>query len=248
MIAQLLDLQLAAIEKFKSTRFTSEDLEVVNQIHQIDAVSGKTLHQTMLPLIMNKKVSGYIQVFSRNPIPDDQEWMDYFLTLAGQTSLAIENVTLITNEELAYTELNQAYEATIAGWSKALELRDEETKGHSDRVMYLACRLAKKAGISRDKMTAFRRGVLLHDIGKMGIPDRILLKPGPLTGEEWKIMRLHPGMANDLLSTIPYLHDSLEVPYSHHEHWDGSGYPRGLKGKDIPLSARIFSWWMFGTL
>ncbi len=241
LIAQLLDLQLAAIEKFKSTRFTSEDLEVVNQIHQIDAVSGKTLHQTMLPLIMNKKVSGYIQVFSRNPIPDDQEWMDYFLTLAGQTSLAIENVTLITNEELAYTELNQAYEATIAGWSKALELRDEETKGHSDRVMYLACRLAKKAGISRDKMTAFRRGVLLHDIGKMGIPDRILLKPGPLTGEEWKIMRLHPGMANDLLSTIPYLHDSLEVPYSHHEHWDGSGYPRGLKGKDIPLSARIFS-------
>ncbi len=123
---------------------------------------------------MNKNICGYIQVISLNGLPDDQEWTDYFHTLAGQTSLAIENVTLIENEEVAYNELHHAYEATIAGWSKALELRDEETKGHSDRVMYLACRLAKSAEFPREKMTDFRRGVLLHDIGKMGIPDRIL--------------------------------------------------------------------------
>ncbi|HEX7556381.1 MAG TPA: HD domain-containing phosphohydrolase, partial [Leptolinea sp.] len=241
LIAQLLELLRAAIDKFNLTSFSNADLEMVDQIHQIDPVTGKTLNQAVQPLIMNKKVCGYIQVFSRNPIPTDQEWMDYFLTLAGQTSLAIESVTLITNEEIAYSELNQAYEATIAGWSKALELRDEETKGHSDRVMYLASQLAREAGYPEEKMTSFRRGVLLHDIGKMGIPDRILLKPGKLTEEEWKIMRLHPGFANDLLSAIPYLNDSLDVPYSHHEHWDGSGYPRGLKGKEIPLAARIFT-------
>jgi PAS domain S-box-containing protein len=241
LIARILELQSAAQEKFKSQTLSATELELVNQIQQFDPETGKTLFQAILPLIINRNICGYIQVFSRMPLPEDQEWMDYFLTLAGQTSLGIENVTLIANEELAYNELNRAYEATIAGWSKALELRDEETKGHSDRVMSLACRLAKKAGFPREKMTSFRRGVLLHDIGKMGIPDRILLKPGPLTDEEWKIMRLHPGMAYDLLSTIPYLHDSLDVPYSHHERWDGSGYPKGLKGIEIPLSARIFA-------
>jgi len=241
VIGELLQLQLATIEKLQVKKITPDILKTISQINQIDENTGETLHQVILPIIMNRKTCGYIQTFSRKPIPDDQEWNDYFVTLAGQTSLANENVTLITNEELAYNELNHAYEATIAGWSKALELRDEETKGHSDRVMFLACKLARRAGLPHDKMTSFRRGVLLHDIGKMGIPDRILLKPGPLTEDEWKIMKQHPGFAYDLLSTIPYLHDSLEVPFSHHERWDGSGYPQGLKGEEIPLAARIFA-------
>jgi PAS domain S-box-containing protein len=241
VIARTLDLQVAALKKFGSQDLSVQKVGMIDQILPVDLSTGMPLNHTIVPLIMNKKVYGYIQAISTEPIPDDQEWKDYFLTLAGQTSIAIENVTLITNEELAYNELNIAYENTIAGWSKALELRDEETKGHSDRVMHLSCRFAEKAGLPLSKMTSFRRGVLLHDIGKMGIPDRILLKPGALTNEDWKIMRLHPVMAYDLLSSIPYLHDSLEIPYSHHEHWDGSGYPQGLKGTEIPLTARIFS-------
>lgn len=240
-ISQLLETQILALEKIDPTNYCPKDLEKINQIKQIDPATGSSLNQAIMPLTTNKKLCGYIQILSRQPIPEEKEWNDYFITLAGQTSLAIENVTLIANEEKAYDELNLAYEATIAGWSKALELRDEETQGHSDRVMHLTCRLAQKVGFPQDQMINLRRGVLLHDIGKMGIPDRILLKPGPLTPEEWKIMKQHPVMAYDLLSMIPYLHDSLEVPYCHHEHWDGSGYPRGLKGTDIPLSARIFS-------
>lgn len=241
LVADLLETQISALKKGNITKFSHDDLLRLNLIKQIDPVTGAELDQAILPLTVNKKISGYMQVISRNPIPEDKEWNDYFITLAGQTSLAVENVTLIANEENAYNELNRAYEATIAGWSKALELRDEETQGHSDRVMHLTCRLAQKIGFPQDRMTSLRRGVLLHDIGKMGIPDRILLKPGPLTPEEWKIMKQHPVMAYDLLSMIPYLHESLDVPYCHHERWDGSGYPRGLKGKDIPLSARIFS-------
>lgn len=241
VVANLKDLQLSVLEKFGNKKF---DLDTIQQINglEISGVGRDVIrNKSILPLVVNKKPSGFIQLLSTNPHPEDKEWKDYFITLAGQTSLAIENVTLISNEEKAYNELLHAHEATIAGWSKALELRDEETKGHSDRVMYLACHLAKRAGLPREKMTSFRRGVLLHDIGKMGIPDRILLKPGPLTDEEWVIMRTHPVLAYELLSTIPYLHDSLEVPYSHHERWDGSGYPRGLSGEDIPLTARIFA-------
>lgn len=241
IISQLLEIQIRALEKIDLVNYSHRDLEKINQIRQIDPSTSAVLNQAILPLTVNKKLCGYIQVLSRRSIPEEKEWNDYFITLAGQTSLAIENVTLIANEEKAYDELNLAYEATIAGWSKALELRDEETQGHSDRVMHLTCRLAQKVGFPQDRMINLRRGVLLHDIGKMGIPDRILLKPGPLTPDEWKIMKQHPVMAYDLLSMIPYLHDSLEVPYCHHEHWDGSGYPRGLKGTEIPLSARIFS-------
>jgi len=241
IVCRTLELQAASLKQNLRQPFSAKKLELINQILPFDSASGKALQHAILPLVVNKRIIGYMQVFSRKAIPTDQEWKDYFHTLAGQTSIAIENITLIANEELAYSELNQAYESTIAGWSKALELRDEETKGHSDRVMVLASKLAKKARLPQSRMDSFRRGVLLHDIGKMGIPDRILLKPGALNEEEWKIMRQHPVMAYDLLSSIPYLKDSLEVPYAHHEHWDGSGYPRGLKGKEIPLSARIFT-------
>ncbi|MCG8349338.1 MAG: response regulator [Chloroflexales bacterium] len=139
------------------------------------------------------------------------------------------------------TELLQAYDATLEGWSKALELRDEETEGHTQRVTEVAVRLARAMGVDEEALVHIRRGALLHDIGKLGIPDNILLKPGPLTDEEWVTMRLHPVYAYEWLKPIDFLHAALDIPYYHHEKWDGSGYPCGLRGEDIPLAARIFA-------
>jgi len=142
---------------------------------------------------------------------------------------------------LGTVELAVAYDTTIEGWARALELRDQEAEGHSQRVTELALRLARAMGISEEYLVLFRRGALLHDIGKMGIPDVILLKPDALTEEEWTIMRKHPIYAYDMLSPIAYLRPALDIPYCHHEKWDGTGYPRGLKGDQIPLAARIFA-------
>lgn len=138
-------------------------------------------------------------------------------------------------------DLVQAYDSTLVGWSKALELRDKETQGHSQRVTDLTVALASELGIQDVDIANIRRGAILHDIGKMGIPDEILLKPGPLTDEEWIIMRRHPQHAFNMLKPILYLVSALDIPYCHHERWDGTGYPRGLKGEKIPLAARIFA-------
>lgn len=138
-------------------------------------------------------------------------------------------------------ELRAAYDRTIEGWSRALDLRDKETEGHSNRVTEHSVRLAAELGMCEEELAHVRRGALLHDIGKMGIPDQILLKPGPLSEGEWGIMRRHPAFAYELLAPITYLRPSIDIPYCHHEKWDGSGYPRGLKGEEIPLSARIFA-------
>lgn len=138
-------------------------------------------------------------------------------------------------------ELKTAYDATLQGWSNALEMRERETAGHSQRVVQLTLEMARMLDFSDEEIVHIQRGALLHDIGKMGIPDSILLKPGPLSEDEWVIMRLHPTYAYRLLSKIPYLLPALDIPYCHHEHYDGSGYPRGLKGKEIPLAARIFA-------
>jgi putative two-component system response regulator len=145
------------------------------------------------------------------------------------------------NLQRANTELAQAYDDTLKGWSLALELRDNETQGHSQRVTDMTLCLARAIGIGDDNLVHIRWGALLHDIGKMGIPDSILHKAGPLTDEEWKIMRRHPVYAYELLSPIAYLRPALDIPYCHHEKWDGNGYPCGLKGEQIPLAARIFA-------
>ena len=138
-------------------------------------------------------------------------------------------------------DLTQAYDTTLEGWSRALEMRDHETEGHTRRVAEMTVKIARALGIPEEGLVHIRRGALLHDIGKMGIPDRILLKPGPLNEEEWMIMRSHASRAFDLLNPIEYLRPVLDVPLHHHERFDGSGYPDGLKGEDIPLSARIFA-------
>jgi putative nucleotidyltransferase with HDIG domain len=141
----------------------------------------------------------------------------------------------------AISDTVRAYDETIRGWANALEMRDSETMGHSQRIIELTLALARKVGVKDADLVHVRRGALLHDIGKMGIPDAILHKPGKLTEEEWKIMRKHPVYARSYLATISYLAPALDIPYSHHERWDGTGYPRGLKGDEIPLSARIFA-------
>jgi PAS domain S-box-containing protein/putative nucleotidyltransferase with HDIG domain len=141
----------------------------------------------------------------------------------------------------ANEDLREAYDRTIEGWVLALDLRDRETEGHTQRVTEMAIRLARELGCTDEELLHIRRGALLHDMGKMGIPDEILQKPGPLTDEEWIIMRRHPLYAYQMLSPIHYLNQSLIIPYCHHERWDGSGYPQGLKGEEIPLFARLFA-------
>lgn len=141
----------------------------------------------------------------------------------------------------ANAQLLNAYEATIEGLSHALDLRDRETEGHSRRVTELTVRLAQALNIPEAEITHYRRGALLHDMGKIGIPDSILHKPDSLSEEEWVFMRKHPQLAYDMLHPIEYLRPALDIPYNHHEKWDGSGYPRGLKGEEIPTSARLFA-------
>ena len=140
-----------------------------------------------------------------------------------------------------HAELVTAYDKTIEGWSRALDLRDKETEGHSQRVTDLTVRLARLAGLSEEALKHIWRGGLLHDVGKLGIPDAILLKTENLSPAEWEIMRKHPVYAYEWLSRIDYLQPALAIPYCHHEKWDGTGYPRGLKGEEIPLPARIFA-------
>lgn len=143
--------------------------------------------------------------------------------------------------QIAHDNLREAYEKTIEGWVRALDLRDRETEGHTQRVTELTLRVAAKLGLNDDELIQIRRGALLHDMGKMAIPDEILQKPGPLNEAEWEEMRRHPIYAHNMLSPIAYLHPALEIPFCHHERWDGSGYPRGLKGEEIPLTARLFA-------
>jgi len=194
-----------------------------------------------LPLIAKSEVKGVLEIFNRTPLEPSGEWVNFAEALAGQTAIAVDNAQLFDDLQRSNMELRLAYDTTLEGWSQALDLRDEETEGHTRRVTALTERLARAMGLGPTDMVHIRRGALLHDIGKMGIPDSILLKGGPLTDTEWQIMRMHPVYAYELLSPISYLRRALEIPYCHHEKWDGTGYPRGLKGEEIPIAARIFA-------
>ena len=194
-----------------------------------------------IPLIAKSELRGVLCVFHRSPLRVGEEWRSFLEALAGQASIAIESATLYQQARRSNLELTLAYEETIVGWANALELRDVETGGHSSRVVDMTLSLARAMCIPEQEIAQIRRGAILHDIGKMGIPDSILLKKGPLTPEEMERMRQHPIYAYNLLSSIPFLRPSLDIPYCHHERWDGSGYPNGLKGEQIPLSARIFA-------
>lgn len=193
------------------------------------------------PLVSKGNVKGVLEVFYRSQIEPSLELLDFAESLALQSAIAIDNASMFNDLAKANMDLKLAYESTIEGWSRALDLRDKETEGHSQRVTELTIRIARELGIRDENLVHIRRGALLHDIGKMGVPDQILLKPGPLTDEEWTIMRKHAVYAYDLLMPIVHLRPAIDIPYCHHERWDGKGYPRGLKGEDIPLSARIFA-------
>jgi len=194
-----------------------------------------------IPLIVKGQIKGVFEVFQRSPLSPTPDWMDFLRTLSGQAAIAIDSSQLFENLQRSNQELIQAYDTTLEGWARALELRDRETEGHTRRVTELTMRLARYMGVADNEMVNIYRGVLLHDIGKMGVPDHILKKRGKLTPEEWVEMRQHPTYAYNLLSPISFLRGAVDIPYCHHEHWNGGGYPRGLKGEQIPLAARIFS-------
>ncbi|MGQ0604173.1 MAG: HD domain-containing phosphohydrolase [Anaerolineales bacterium] len=161
--------------------------------------------------------------------------------LCGPIALVMAKAKLIEQLQAAHAELTTAYETTLEGLAKALELRDKETEGHTQRVTEMTVRLAREVGITEDEIVHIRRGALLHDIGKIGVPDSVLRKPSSLTVVEMSVMRKHPEYAYELISAIEFLYPAIDIPYCHHEKWDGTGYPRGLRGDAIPLAARIFA-------
>jgi PAS domain S-box-containing protein/putative nucleotidyltransferase with HDIG domain len=194
-----------------------------------------------VPLIAKDQVKGVLDIFHRSELNPDREWMDFLEALAKQAAIAIDNALLFRDLQRTTDEIAQAYDTTLEGWVRTLGLRDGETEDHTQRVTEMTLRLASAMDIDPVELDYIRRGALLHDIGKMGIPDSILLKPGPLTPEEREIIRRHPVYAYELLQPIAYLRPALDIPYCHHEKWDGTGYPRHLKKEEIPLAARLFA-------
>jgi putative two-component system response regulator len=188
-----------------------------------DAGAVDFLSKPYIPEILISKIRVFINLYEqRLQLESWGHWLEF---LIGERT----------------NELSQSYDETLSGWAKALELRERETAGHSHRVVSLTLRMANEIGILPEQQVHIQRGALLHDIGKMGISDTILLKPASLTDNEWDEMRQHPIYAYELLRQIKFLQPALNIPYSHHERWDGTGYPQGLKEEEIPLEARIFA-------
>jgi putative nucleotidyltransferase with HDIG domain len=187
-----------------------------------------------VPMRIQDRTTGVLEALNKKQGKFTEEDVKILTAIASQAAVAIENAQLVQ-------ALQESYESTLEGWAAALDLRDKETEGHSQRVTLLAVELARAVGVSREALTHLRQGALLHDIGKMGVPDRILHKHGPLSEREQVVMRRHPENAYHMLQPIAYLRGALDIPYCHHERWDGSGYPRGLQGEEIPLAARIFT-------
>ncbi|TAK11572.1 MAG: HD domain-containing protein [Anaerolineae bacterium] len=193
------------------------------------------------PLVAKGELIGVLEIYHRQAGPRPADWMNFLEILAGQLAIAIDHQHTFGQLQSANLNLMLAYDNTIEGWAKTLELRDFETEGHCKRVTILTDEVAALLNYSASDRLHLRRGAMLHDIGKIGIPDAILFKPGPLDDAEWEMMRRHPTLARDLLAKIDFLAPALDIPYCHHEKWDGSGYPRGLEGDAIPEPARIFA-------
>jgi putative nucleotidyltransferase with HDIG domain len=194
-----------------------------------------------VPLMAKGRVLGVLEMFHRTPIKPDKDLQNFLVMVAGQAAIAIDSAVMFSELQRSNVELSLAYDATIEGLSRALDLRDKETKEHTFRVTDITVKLATRLGIRQADLIHIRRGAILHDIGKVAIPDQILFKPGPLVQEEWDIMRRHPDIAVELLSPVNYLEPALEIPHWHHEKWDGSGYPDGLRQEEIPFAARLFA-------
>jgi putative nucleotidyltransferase with HDIG domain len=194
------------------------------------------------PLKIKDQLIGVIYVDNRiHSGMFQQSDFELISAFANQAAVAINNAQLFDDLQESNEELEIAYQATLEGWVRALDLRDHETEGHTKRVTALTQKLATAMGVSDADLVHITRGALLHDIGKMAIPDGILLKPAKLSDDERKLIEKHPLYAFEMLSPIKFLLPALDIPHCHHEKWDGSGYPRGLKGEDIPFAARIFA-------
>jgi PAS domain S-box-containing protein/putative nucleotidyltransferase with HDIG domain len=194
-----------------------------------------------VPMLAKGQLQGVIELYATRAFVPDAEWFEFLETFADQGAIAVESALLFRSLERSNIELQLAYDKTIEGWAYALDLKDEETAGHSQRVTQMAVRLARRLGVAGKDLVHLQRGALLHDIGKMGVPDSVLLKRGPLDVSERALIEQHPVYAHELLSPIDFLRPAIDIPYCHHERWDGEGYPRGLKREQIPLAARIFA-------
>ena len=201
-----------------------------------------------IPLFYEETIFGVLSIFSLLENAFDADEIRLMTEMASDLSYGLltqraraDRKTFLDILQVTNQELERSYDATLEGWSDALELRERETAGHSQRVVELTLAIARAMGLPETQLIHIRRGALLHDIGKMGIPDSILLKPGPLTDDEWRTMRHHTIYAHKLLNGIAYLQPALDIPYYHHERWDGQGYPNKLAGDSIPIAARIFA-------
>jgi HD-GYP domain-containing protein (c-di-GMP phosphodiesterase class II) len=193
------------------------------------------------PLVARGRILGVFEIFHRSAFTPDADLRNFLATIAGQAAIAVDSAKTFSELQRSNVELGLAYDAAIEGLSRALELRDRETNEHTSRVTDITVSLAARLGVEASSLVHIRRGAVLHDVGKLAIPDQILFKPGPLAVEEWKIMCRHPEFAVELLSPVSYLEPALEIPHWHHEKWDGTGYPDGLAGEDIPMAARLFA-------
>jgi len=194
-----------------------------------------------VPLLSKGKVVGALESFHRDDFMPGRDWMGFFETLGGQAAIAIESARLFFDLQRSNLDLALAHDATLEGWLRALDLRERGAKNRARRLVELTERLAAALKVSEEERVHIRRGVVIHDIGKLGVPDGILHKEGSLTEDEWAIIRQRPEMALKILEPIPFLKPALDIPYYRHEKWDGSGYPNGLSGDNIPLAARIFA-------
>lgn len=218
--------------------YITNDLQGDGLMYFKDNIIGLTALVSM-PLSVEDKIIGSLQVARSEAFTAED--IQLLIAISDMAASAIHRAYLYQKGEEQAKELTEAYEATLMGWSEAMELRDRETRGHSNRVVDKSVSLARRLRIPEEDIVQLRRGSLLHDIGKMGIPDSILLKPGPLSDDEWRTMKKHPVMAFQMLAGVPYLKQALDVPLYHHERWDGKGYPYGLREKQIPILARIFA-------
>lgn len=195
--------------------------------------------QYLQPLVSKGQFLGVIEIFLRTPLPDDPQWVEFLHLLGQQAAITIDSSAAFENLQRTNFDLSKAYDSTLEGWMRALELRSIEAVGQAKRVSILALQFGKAVGFQERDLIHLHRGAMLHNIGTLGIPDAILFKPAPFTDMEMQIMRREPVMAYEMLSKIEYLRPAADIPYCCHENWDGSGYPRGLKGEEIPLSARL---------
>jgi putative nucleotidyltransferase with HDIG domain len=222
------------LQDARTATLTSAERIIVDSRHLVSIL--------YFPLLLKDNATGvFIVGTTDKPRQFTASEIDLCYVLSFEVSLAVANAQLYEKAQNAVTDISRAYDATLEGWSRMLDLRDQVTEEHTHRVTELTVALAKRLGFPDAELGHIRRGALLHDIGKMGIPDAILQKPGPLTDTEWAIMQTHPEKAYQVISRIDYLLPAVDIPYCHHEKWDGTGYPRKLKGEEIPLSARIFA-------